>query len=373
MAKTRQSRSVGGANGELEHAARAASAAITAMVKAVRPVGITILSITGAGRRDRPPGAGYETPMRIYGPVPSRRFGLSLGVDVVPRKVCSNDCIYCQVGPTDRLTAEPALFYPVAEILADVAAALDDGPTPDVVTLAGSGEPTLYSELGALIDGLHGLARIPVLLITNGSLLWRPEVAAAAMKAEILAPSLDAGDETMFARVNRPPPGLTFAQFLEGLRDVTHRHPGEVRLEVMLVRGVNDGDESLRAISEILKTLRFDRLDLNTPVRPPVPERGALPCDEEVLAKAVAIFGPKAVPIGTFAKRENAAHPARSFDDFDKDIREMILRRPCTVEDIAASLGALPSAVSESLARLEAAGLATRRDGETGAYYAAKR
>jgi len=309
--------------------------------------------------------------MRIYGPVPSRRFGLSLGVDVVPHKVCSHDCIYCQVGPTDRLTAEPERFYPVAEILADVAAALEDGPEPDVITLAGSGEPTLYSELGALIDGLHGLARIPVLLITNGALLWRPEVAAAAMKAEILAPSLDAGDEAMFQRINRPPPGLTFARFLEGLRDVTRRHPGEVRLEVMLVRGVNDGEESLRAIAEILKTLRFDRLDLNTPVRPPVPERGALPCDEDTLARAVALFGPKAVPIGSFAKTREASRPQRSFDDFDKDVRETLLRRPCTAEDLAAALGAGPAVVAESLSRLEAAGLVERRDGETGAYFVA--
>jgi len=318
------------------------------------------------------PGAGYEPDMRIYGPVPSRRFGLSLGVDVVPHKTCTYDCIYCQVGPTDRRTAALEPFYPVDEILRDVAAALEDGPAPDVVTLAGSGEPTLYAELGALIDGLHALARIPVLLITNGSLLWRPDVAAAARKAEILAPSLDAGDAAMFARVNQPDVGIPFDRMVEGLRDATAAHPGVVRLEVMLVRGVNDGDESLRAIAGIARTLRFDRLDLNTPVRPPIPERGALPCDEEVLAKAVAIFGPKAAPIGTFASPRDAARSPRSFDDFDKDLREMILRRPCTAEDIAASLGATPSAVSESLARLVAAGLAERRDGETGAYYGAK-
>jgi wyosine [tRNA(Phe)-imidazoG37] synthetase (radical SAM superfamily) len=311
--------------------------------------------------------------MRIYGPVPSRRFGLSLGVDVVPHKVCSHDCIYCQVGPTDRLTAEPERFYPVEEILRDVEEALEDGPAPDVVTLAGSGEPTLYAGLGPLLDGLHELARIPVLLITNGSLLWRPEVAAAAMKAEILAPSLDAGDEAMFERINRPADGIGFARMVEGLREALAAHPGEVRLEVMLVRDVNDGDESLRAIAGILRTLRFDRLDLNTPVRPPVPERGALPCDEEVLARAVAIFGPKAVPIGTFAKRDDATRRPRSFDDFDKDIRETIMRRPCTIEDIAASLGASKEAVAQSLARLAASGLAERRDGGTGAYWAARK
>ncbi|MCK9462076.1 MAG: radical SAM protein [Proteobacteria bacterium] len=309
--------------------------------------------------------------MRIYGPVPSRRFGLSLGVDVVPRKTCTYDCIYCQVGPPGRLPDALERFYPVDEILKDVAEALDEGPTPDVVTLAGSGEPTLYSELGALIDGLHALAKAPVLLITNGSLLWREGVAAAARKAEILAPSLDAGDPETFARINRPTAGVPFERMVEGLRSALAAHPGEVRLEVMLVRGVNDGEESLRAIERITRTLRFDRLDLNTPVRPPVPERGALPCDEETLARAVAIFGSKAVPIGTFDKKSGAIRPPRSFDDFDKDIREMILRRPCTVEDIAASLGAPLEAVAASLSRLDAAGLAERRDGQAGAYWAA--
>lgn len=310
--------------------------------------------------------------MGIYGPVPSRRFGLSLGVDVVPHKVCSHDCIYCQVGPTTELTAEPREFFPPDEILADVAAALEDGSRPDVITLAGSGEPTLYAPLGALIDGLHALADVPVLLITNGSLLWRPEVAGAAMKADILAPSLDAGDAAMFGRVNRPAPGITFERFVDGLRDVARRHPGEVRLEVMLVRGVNDSDESLRAIAGILKTLRFDRLDLNTPVRPPVPERGALPCDEETLGRAVALFGPKAAPIGKFTPR--AAGPGgagRSFSDFDKDIRETLRRRPCTAGDLAASLGAPPHVVRDSLDRLVAAGLVEAREGSTGTYYAA--
>jgi wyosine [tRNA(Phe)-imidazoG37] synthetase (radical SAM superfamily) len=309
--------------------------------------------------------------MRIYGPVPSRRFGLSLGVDVVPRKTCTYDCIYCQVGPTDRLTDALERFYPVDEILKDVAEALAEGPTPDVVTLAGSGEPTLYSELGALVDGLHALAKVPVLLITNGSLLWREDVAAAARRAEILAPSLDAGDPETFARINRPVAGVPFERMVEGLRTALAAHPGELRQEVMLVRGVNDGEESLRAIERITRTLRFDRLDLNTPVRPPVPERGALPCDEETLARAVAIFGPKAAPIGTFAKKSGAIRPPRSFDDFDKDIRETILRRPCTVEDIATSLGAPEEEVAASLSRLVAAGLAERRDGQAGAYWAA--
>ena len=300
--------------------------------------------------------------MRVYGPVPSRRFGLSLGIDVVPRKTCTLDCGYCQVGPTTSLTDEPTLFYPVGGILADVDEALEDDPHLDVITLAGSGEPTLYSGLGELIDGLKARAPgVPVLLITNGTLLWREEVAAAAMRADILAPSLDAGDPETFARVSNPHPELAFERVLDGLERVTRAFAGEVRLEVMLVRGVNDSPVSIAAIAACLERLRFDRIDLNTPVRPPVPERGALPCDEQTLARAMAVFGPKARPIGRFTGSRAADSSHRGFDDSDKDVRELLLRRPCTAEDIAASLGLHPHEVAKIIEHLISKGLVESR------------
>lgn len=308
--------------------------------------------------------------MRIYGPVPSRRFGLSLGVDIVPHKTCPFDCIYCQLGPTDALSATPEEFFDIEEIMADVEEAMEGSPEVDVVTLAGSGDPTLYSRLGELIDRLKAVCDAPVLLITNGALLWKDDVAAAALKADILAPSLDAGDEETFRRVNGPHPEVTFERLLAGLRAVTHAHPGEVRLEVMLIRDVNDSDESIAAIATVLETLRFDRIDLNTPVRPPVPERGALPCDEETLARAIAAFGPKAHPIGSFSKRPRADAPGmRNFNDRDKDVREMLMRRPCTQEDIAVALDMKRHEVIKILERLMEAGLADRRVTESGVYY----
>lgn len=308
--------------------------------------------------------------MRVYGPVPSRRFGLSLGVDLVPHKTCSLDCIYCQLGPTDALDVTPAQHYDPDVILADVEEALADEPRPDVITLAGSGDPTLYAPLAELMDGLKGLADIPLLMITNSALFWRAEVARAAMRADILAPSLDAGDPETFARLNRPHPEITFDRLVQGLRDVTAVHPGEIRLEVMLVRGVNDDEASLRALARILETLRFDRLDVNTPVRPPVPERGALPCDADVLERALEIFGPLAHPIGSFERRADVrSSRGRAFDDRDKDIRQMLLRRPCTREDIAVALGMRRQDVIAALERLAAAGLIGERRGENGIYY----
>ena len=207
-------------------------------------------------------------------------------------------------------------------------------------------------------------------LITNGALLWREEIAKAALSADILAPSLDAGDAETFARVNKPHPEITFDRLLEGLRAVTHAHGGEVRLEVMLVKDFNDSNESIAAIADLLKTLRFDRIDVNTPVRPPVPERGAMPSDDDVLQKALAAFGPKAYAIGKFAKRMDVkSSRGRSFDDRDKDIREMLMRRPCTQEDIANSLGIKRQELIKILERLTEAGLVTNRITDGGIYY----
>ena len=183
--------------------------------------------------------------MRIYGPVPSRRFGLSLGIDLVPHKTCSFDCIYCQLGQADSVTVTPQRFYTLEAIIKDVEEALSEGPTPDVITLAGSGEPTLFSPLEELFDGLKSIGDIPILLITNSSLLWREDVARAIHKTDILAPSLDAGDEETYRIVNHPHRGITFDKLLSGLRAVTHSYTGEIRLEVMLIRGVNDDEKSL--------------------------------------------------------------------------------------------------------------------------------
>jgi len=308
--------------------------------------------------------------MRIYGPVPSRRFGLSLGVDIIPHKTCPFDCIYCQLGPTDNLTADLETFYELDEIMADVEEALEDDPNPDVITLAGSGDPLLYEKLDELIARIKEISDVPILLITNGALLWREDVAKAALLVDILAPSLDAGDEETFARINNPHPEITFERLIDGLRAVTHAHPGEIRVEVMLVKDVNDSDESIAAIADLLKTLRFDRIDVNTPVRPPVPERCAIPCDDNVLQKALAAFGPKAYAIGSFAKRGDVkSSRGRSFDDRDKDIREMLMRRPCTQEDIARSLSINRQELIKILERLTEAGLVTRRITDGGVYY----
>jgi wyosine [tRNA(Phe)-imidazoG37] synthetase (radical SAM superfamily) len=300
---------------------------------------------------------------RVYGPVPSRRLGLSLGVDLVPFKTCCYDCVYCQLGETTRLTVEPEEFYPLGEVLADVEAALEPGPRPDVITLAGSGDPTLYRPLGELIDGLHELADIPVVLLCNGALLFDPRVAQAALKADILAPSLDAGDPHTFVEINRPHPSISFADMLKGLLDVCEKHPGKVRLEVMLVGGLNDSDEGIQRIAGQLGPIRADSIDINTPVRP-VPGGKAAPCDPQRLEVAARAFGPNARIIADYPK---ATGPRAA--DAEHRILEMLSRRPCTVEDLCAALGLHPNEAIKMLDRAMKSGKVEKREGEGKTFY----
>ncbi len=274
----------------------------------------------------------------VYGPVPSRRFGLSLGVDLVPYKTCCYDCLYCQLGKTTELTVTRQDFVSREEVLADIRQALSSGPRPDVITLAGSGEPTLYASLGKLVEGIHFTCDIPVLLLTNGALLYHDEVAAEVLTLDILAPSLDAGDQETFELINRPHPDITFEKMLTGVRQVIGKFEGRLPLEVMLAQGVNDSDESVHRIATVLDDLRTDSVDLNTPVRPP-PDRKVSACSKKRLEAARAAFGSRARIVAAYSGRQ--AECAESVQD-QRLIIEMISRRPCTVEDISSSLG-IPS------------------------------
>jgi wyosine [tRNA(Phe)-imidazoG37] synthetase (radical SAM superfamily) len=306
----------------------------------------------------------------VYGPVPSRRFGLSLGLDLVPVKTCTFDCVYCQIGATTELTVDRRDFVPLATVLADLEEALRRGPQPEVVTLAGSGEPTLYRSLGELVRRVHALTDVPVLLLTNGSLFSWEDVARDALLVDLLAPSLDAGDERTFRRLNRPHPQISYDTLLAGLRDVTHRFPGPVHLEVMLVNGLNDDRASLEAIAARLPELRATTIDINTVVRPSgVP--GARASTPETLELARTLFGEKARIIASFPSRE--ASTARELLPDERRLLALIARRPCTIEDIEAALDLDRSAVVLTLDRLVRSGAAEKRVEGGGAYFRALR
>ncbi|MCG6963681.1 MAG: radical SAM protein [Acidobacteria bacterium] len=280
-------------------------------------------------------------------------MGASLGVDVVPMKVCTYDCIYCQLGPTQTLTTERVAFYPVDEILADVEKWLRSRPAPDVITFAGSGEPTLFSQMGELIREVKGLTRIPLALLTNGSLFHDPDVRRESSCADIVLPSLDAGDEETFQLVNRPAPGLTLDEVTRGLVEFRREYAGEIRLEVMVLDGITDIPDRVAQIARLARRIQPDRIDLNTPVRPTFDER-AVPVPWERLAELAELFSPVAEVVAETGTPGDESAVSRSPQG--EEILALLFRRPCTADDIAAGLGLHPVAVMKELALLRRRG-----------------
>lgn len=269
----------------------------------------------------------------VYGPVPSRRLGRSLGVDIVPFKTCTFDCIYCQLGRTTHKTVCRSPLAPVEEIVRDVRDTLNRVPRPDYVTISGSGEPTLHSELGEIISRIKSLTDVPVAIITNGSLLFQEEVRTACGMAELVVPSLDAGDEAMFHYVNRPHESLSFADIVEGLVQFRKEYRGKIWLEVFLLGGVTAVVREVMKIKEHADRIQPDRIQLNTVIRPAA-EEYAFSVPAEEMARLAGLLGERAEVIAPFVPRSGSEESTALRDD----ILALVARRPCSVEDIANGL-----------------------------------
>lgn len=226
----------------------------------------------------------------VFGPVPSRRLGRSLGVSPIDKKRCNYSCIYCQLGRTDKMTNTRREYFPLEDILAEFDQCCEELAHCDVVSIVGEGEPTLYSRLGELIQGIHQRTEKPVAVITNAALMGDAEVREELMEADIVLPSLDSCDEEGWRRIDRPHGHLRYEESFQGLVDFTHAFSGQIYLEIMLMKGINDSPAQLEQFREKLALLRYDRLYLNTPVRPPA-EAEAQVCDGETLARAAELLG----------------------------------------------------------------------------------
>jgi len=229
----------------------------------------------------------------LFGPVHSRRLGLSLGVDLLDRRRCSFDCVFCEVGATERLTLERREYVPTAAVIAELQDWLATGGEADVVTLAGSGEPTLHSGFGAVIEAVHAACDLPVALLTNSTLLWDADVRAAAARADIVKVSLSAWDDASLTALNHPAPGLTFAKLLDGLHAFRELYTGPLWVETLLVRGINDAPGQVARIAGLVARLRPEKVQLNTVVRPPAVENAAAVEGAE-LQRLAALFTPAA-------------------------------------------------------------------------------
>ncbi len=295
----------------------------------------------------------------VFGPVPSRRLGRSLGVDLIPFKSCTFDCLYCQLGPTERTTVAREDSAPVEGVMDELKEKLSTHP--DFITLSGSGEPTLYLRIGELIDAVHGATKIPVAVITNGSLLSDREVRRQLLKADVVLPSLDAGDERTFRAVNRPHESISFEQTVHGLVTFRKEYGGQYWLEVLLLAGITDTPERVRKIAEIAKRIGPDRVQLNTCVRPGA-DPSARMVDRRRLLQLARLFSPEAEVI--------ADYPSAFSDEADtadrEAILEMLARRPCTAADVAAGLAIHPTDAIKALDELTREGLVEENRGEDG-------
>lgn len=292
----------------------------------------------------------------VFGPVPSRRLGQSLGIDPLPLKTCNWNCIYCQLGRTMPLTNTRKAYFPPEDILVEVRLALAEHAAGEIdwVTFVGSGETCLYSGLGWLVREVKALTRLPVAVITNGSLLYLPEVREDLSAANAILPSLDAGTPELYRRINRPHPQVTFERLVDGLAAFRDEYQGQLWVEVMLVRGLNDSEAALRAIASALEHIRPDQVHLVLPTRPPA-ETWVQPPDDEGFLRAHAILGNTARVI----------HPASGSFDLSKTeslvdaIVGIITRHPMRENELVETLKNIsPGEVTATLTELEKSGKA---------------
>ena len=294
----------------------------------------------------------------IFGPVPSRRLGRSLGVDLVPLKTCSYDCIYCQLGNTTCKTTERKEWAPLDGVLEELEEKLSS--KPDYITLSGSGEPTLYSRCGELIDRIKAMTDVPVAVLTNGSLLWQEEVRRQLMKADLVIPSLDAGDEVMFRLVNRPHKDVFFEQMLAGLLDFRREFQGAYWLEVFVLGAYTAIKADLAELVRCVDGIGPDRVQLNTVTRPPA-ENFAIGISRERLTELATRFNPPAEVIADCRD----VHGSAEFAASREDVLDLLRRRPCSMDDIANGLGIHRNEVAKYVEHLSAEGLLrqTRNEG----------
>jgi len=265
----------------------------------------------------------------VYGPVPSRRLGRSLGVDPLPSKTCNYQCIYCQLGKTTCFTNRRSNFYPKEEIISEIKTAIElNEDNIDYVTFVGSGEPTLYKDLKELIQYAKKISNKPICVITNGSLLNDEGVVDALLLSNVVLPSLDAGDELLFKKVNRPHPSLKFEKIIQGFIDFRKNFRGKFWIEIMLMKEINDSRNQLKNLKEKIDLIQPDRIDINVPIRPPTEKWVKIP-DKQILSRLNEIF----IECNCINFPEEGTFLTFS-SDFEKELLSVIKRHPLRQEQI---------------------------------------
>ncbi len=303
----------------------------------------------------------------LFGPVPSRRLGMSLGVDLVPRKVCSLDCVYCEVGKTTKLTTDRLEYVPFNKVRDELSHFFDNNPDPDYITFSGSGEPTLNIRIGDVLNLVKRLKPdIPVAVLTNGTLLSDRDVRNEIKNADVVLPSLDAATQDMFNRLNRPAPGLNIENYIQGLIDFRKEYKGKIYLEIFLLPDYNYDNNEFDELKKAIQKIKPDSVQLNTLDRP-----GTIsdlkPVTREQLEKVIEYWGMANVEIIAAAAKRKEVQSYRQ--DTENAIIGMISRRPCTIEDLSQTLGMHISEINKYLDVLESGNRIRSVRQERGVFY----
>ncbi len=302
----------------------------------------------------------------VFGPVTSRRLGISLGVDLVPAKTCSYNCLYCQVGHTTERIVEPQALIPLRQVLHELEQRLSS-IKPDTITFSGSGEPTLHPQIDEVIAFIKDRTAVQTAVLTNGSLLWRHDVRERISAAHLVMPTLTTAYEETFKVIHRPHSTLHIAAIISGLKDFRKMYTGNLFLEVILLAGYNDTPRELEALRKVIREIEPDRIQLNTVVRPPADTK-AVALDRDSLLAIKEFFGPTAEIIADSSRV--GAEPAA--DSLVETILDMVKRRPVRARDVAGALNTPLAEVEGVMKGLLIKGTLEQKEFAGDAYYIEK-
>jgi len=290
----------------------------------------------------------------LFGPVPSRRLGMSLGINLIPKKVCSLNCVYCEVGKTTKLTLDRMEYVKFEKVITELKQFMSSNPKIDYITFSGSGEPTLNNRIGDVLNFIKKeYPKIKTAVLTNGTLLYDKNLRTELLDADVILPLLDAASQDVFEKIDRPNLELNIETYIQGLVDLRKEYSGQIWLEILLLKGYNDSKEELKLLKETILKIQPDSIQLNTLDRPGT-IHDLIPLTKEEMQRIINFWGLPNVEI-------IAAVPERKeIKSYRKDAETAILgtitRRPCTVDDLVKILGLYTNEINKYLDVLEAEG-----------------
>lgn len=306
----------------------------------------------------------------LFGPVPSRRLGMSLGIDLIPKKVCSLDCVYCEVGETTKLTTEWMEYVKYEKVVEEISHFMSSNPKIDYITFSGSGEPTLNIRIGDVLNFIKdNYPDVKTAVLTNGTLLSQKHVRDELLRADVILPSLDAAGEEAFRKINRPHPDISLQEYIQGLIELRKEYKGEIWLEVLFLKGYNDSVEELTRLKEAITKINPDRIQLNTLDRPGI-LKDLAPMTNAELQSIADFFGSLNTEIIASQMERTAIESYNG--DIESAILETIARRPCTLDDLHKLLGIHVNEINKYLGTLERNGKITCQKLERGVFYLKK-